>query len=365
MVWMLISLILFIPYALLILYYRQSWKAIPVYEAQQVPHTRISVIIPARNEAKNISTLLLALQQQNYPADLLEVIVVDDHSEDDTALLVKQFAGVKLIQLQNDNINSYKKKAVETGIAAATGQLIVTTDADCTMGKDWLRTIANFKEDSDAAFIAAPVVFENDKTVLQIFQALDFMVLQGITGAGVYKKKLSMCNGANLGYEKKAFEQVGGFSGIDHIASGDDMLLMYKIQQQHPDKVLYVKSKEALVTTKPATTWKEFFNQRIRWASKAKSYKDKRVFIVLLLVYLLNLLFPVLLITCNWIYASGLLVAKTAVELFFVTELARFFGKQSLVKYFFLFQPLHILYTIIAGFFGQFGKYEWKGRRVN
>jgi poly-beta-1,6-N-acetyl-D-glucosamine synthase len=364
MPWLIISLLLFTPYALLILYYWQSWKAIPIYTAQQQPQTFISIVIPARNEEKNISNLLHCLVKQNYPAGLFEIIVVDDHSEDNTAAIVKKFANVKLIQLKEGKINSYKKKAVETGIASASGQLVVTTDADCTMAPGWLRTIASFSEESGAVFIAAPVVFDCNSSVLQVFQALDFMVLQGITGAGVYRKKLSMSNGANLAYEKKVFNEVGGFSGIDHIASGDDMLLMYKIQQQHPDKVLYLKSKEALVSTQPAATWKEFFNQRIRWASKAKTYKDKRVFAVLLLVYLFNLVFPVLLLTGNWLYAVVFLTGKTAVELLFVAELASFFGKQSLVKYFFFFQPLHIIYTIIAGLFGQFGKYEWKGRRV-
>ena len=73
---------------------------------------------------------------------------------------------------------------------------------------------------------------------------MDFMVLQGITGAVVYKNNLSMCNGANLAYEKKAFYEVNGFAGIDHIASGDDMLLMHKIWKKYPDRVHYLKSKE-------------------------------------------------------------------------------------------------------------------------
>src|SRR4030095_15486302 len=96
----------------------------------------------------------------------------------------------------------------------------------------WLKTIASFYEEKDPAFIAAPVVLQNNSSVLQIFQALDFLVLQGITGGSVHKKIHSMCNGANLVYEKKAFVEVGGFSGIDNIASGDDMLLMNKRSEE-------------------------------------------------------------------------------------------------------------------------------------
>ena len=178
-----------------------------------------------------------------------------------------------------------------------------------------------------------------------------------------------MCNGANLAYDRKVFYEVNGFAGVDHIASGDDMLLMHKIWKQYPDKVHYLKSKTAIVSTRPMQTWKAFFNQRIRWASKAVIYDDKRILAVLLLVYLFNLSFLVLLIAgCwhsnYWIFLIGMWVAKTIVEFPFFISVSGFFDKQWAKKFFFFFQPLHIIYTIISGLFGQFGKYEWKGRKV-
>ena len=370
MILLYIIIVLFFLYSWLIIYYWVAWRSIPEYvPSTSLAQTKISVIIAARDEEKNIGQLLQALQEQSYPKELFEVIVVDDHSIDATAGIVQQFPTVKLIQLKEDGINSYKKKAIETGIAAATGELIITTDADCLLLPNWLKTIAAFKEEKDAIFIAAPVVIDCNSTVLQIFQAMDFMVLQGITGSAVYRKTLSMCNGANLAYEKKAFYSVNGFQGIDNIASGDDMLLMHKISTQYPDSVHYLKSKEVIVSTQPMKSWKNFFSQRIRWASKAKHYGDKRIILVLLLVYLFNLSFPALAIAgffCYqyWLYLAGLWLAKTIIEFPFVYSVASFFGKQSLVKYFSFFQPLHIIYTIISGLLGQFGTYEWKGRRV-
>jgi cellulose synthase/poly-beta-1,6-N-acetylglucosamine synthase-like glycosyltransferase len=374
-----IIIALFFCYSLLIIYYWQAWRSIPDYTTTtSIPKTKISIIIPARNEEKNIGQLLKVLQKQTYPSTLLEIIVVDDHSTDATAAIVQQFPTVKLIQLKEEGINSYKKKAIETGIASASGELIVTTDADCLPLSNWLKTIAAFKEEKKSVFIAAPVNLtpcpsplrgEGGVRLLSIFQQLDFMVLQGITGAAVYKKNLSMCNGANLAYGKNIFNEVNGFDGIDNIASGDDMLLMHKIWKRYPDEIHYLKSKEAIVSTRPMKTWKEFFNQRIRWASKAKHYDDKRIFLVLLLVYLFNLSFLVLAIAGffshhYWFWLAGLWLAKTLTELPFVYAVACFFNKQSLIKYFFFFQPLHIFYTIVSGLFGQFGKYEWKGRRV-
>jgi biofilm PGA synthesis N-glycosyltransferase PgaC len=366
--WVIIPL--FIVYSILIVYYWLGWRSIPDFiPSEKLPATKISVIIAARNEESNIGALLHALQQQTYPRELFEIIVIDDHSEDRTPEIVRQFRNVKLLSLQDNVANSYKKKAIETGIAAATGELIITTDADCIPPEEWLKTMAAFKEEKQSVFIAAPVVINCNASIVQIFQALDFMVLQGITGAAVHKNKLTMCNGANLGYEKKVFHAVNGFAGADHIASGDDMLLMHKIWKKYPDRVHYLKSQEAIMSTQPVKTWKAFFSQRIRWASKARLYDDKRILPVLILVYLFNLSFLVLLIAGfvdhrYWIAVLMLWLLKTLVELPFFRSLSGFFNKQWAVKWFFFFQPLHILYTIISGLFGQFGKYEWKGRRV-
>ena len=188
-----------------------------------------------------------------------------------------------------------------------------------------------------------------------------------------------MCNGANLAYTKKAFEEVGGFSGIDNIASGDDMLLMHKIYKRWPDKVLFLRSKEAIVQTAPVNSIKDFFNQRIRWASKADKYDDKRIFAVLLLVYIVNLLLlvlPVIALFNNIQYTIFnfqfsliavwllFLLAKTITELIFLFPVAKFFDRQRMLLYFPLMQPYHIIYTIIAGWLGKFGSYRWKERTV-
>ena len=364
-------LFLFACYGILILYYAQSWKKVPLTIAPATNRSTItfSVIIPARNEERNISTLLRALENQSYPRHLFEVIVIDDHSTDSTAEMVQGFQGVRLLHLKEEGINSYKKKAIATGIDAATGEIIVTTDADCHPLPQWLTTLAAFREEKKAVFITAPVVIECNSSVLQIFQAMDFMVLQGITGATVHSHQLSMCNGANLCYERKAFYDVGGFAGIDSIASGDDMLLMHKMNVHFPGRVHYLKSASAIVSTRPATSWNEFFNQRIRWASKAAKYDDKRLLPVLLLVYLVNVSFLVLAVLGfwnpgYWLWLLGGLIVKTLVELPLFVSVADFFNKRWAVRYFFFFQPLHITYTIISGLFGQFGSYVWKGRKV-
>jgi cellulose synthase/poly-beta-1,6-N-acetylglucosamine synthase-like glycosyltransferase len=386
-----ILLVLFALYFLLILYYWKSWLAIPAFQLQTIDYksqTRISVIVAARNEEENIKSCLDAILNQSYHDNLFEVLVVDDHSTDNTAAIIKSYASqnVRLISLKDfvtDELNSFKKKAIEIAVQQSTGELIVTTDADCIVPKNWLQTIAAFYQEKNPSFIVMPVAINCGNRFIEIFQAVDFMMLQGITGASVHKKIHSMCNGANLAYTKKAFNAVNGFSGIDTIASGDDMLLMHKIYKQNPAAVLFLKSKAVIVQTQPVKTVKEFFNQRIRWASKADKYDDKRIFAVLVLVYVVNaalLVMPVVALLKNTVFTIHiypitfiasvfelwliLISCKTIIELFFLFSVAGFFNKKKLLWCFPVLQPFHILYTVIAGWLGKFGSYKWKGRKV-
>lgn len=280
--------LLFIGYFFLITYYKIGWASIQQKKhIENYQNTFVSIIVPARNEEDNISNLIHSIQNQTYPKSCFELIIIDDCSTDKTAEIVKKYSdsNIKLIALSDyldeKNINAYKKKAIEIGIKASSGTLIITTDADCTMGENWLQEIVNCFETNQPKMMVMPVQINYKNRFIEIFQSLDFMCLQGITGASVQKKFHGMCNGANLAYTKSVFEEVDGFSGIDHIASGDDLLLMHKIAKNYANEIMYLKSAGVIVKTMPAKTVKTFFNQRIRWASKAEKYEDKRMFPVL------------------------------------------------------------------------------------
>jgi cellulose synthase/poly-beta-1,6-N-acetylglucosamine synthase-like glycosyltransferase len=195
------------------------------------------------------------------------------------------------------------------------------------------------------------------------------MTLQGITAASVATGFHTMCNGANIAYSRQAFYEVGGFSGIDNLPTGDDMLLMYKIYKRYPEGITYIRHEDTIVTTKAAENWRSFFHQRIRWASKAAFFDDKRIFMVLLLVYcvnvwLLGLALSIPFSTTGLYNCIAMLGAKTMVEAIFLWPVAQFFRKTSLMLTFPLLQPIHILYTVAAGWLGRFGSYQWKGRKV-
>ncbi|RYY95987.1 MAG: glycosyltransferase [Chitinophagaceae bacterium] len=369
MILLTVAFFLWLGYAALIAFYRRGWLRYPEVTAFPPPApVPVTVLVPARNEAERLPGLLAALKEQHFDARLFSVLVLDDHSEDATASIA-QGAGGNVSVLSLDAGTQGKKRALERGVSAAAGSLIVTTDADCFPGPLWLSLLAAQHAQAGSAFIAAPVRYRNPRRLSGIFQSLDFMTLQGITAASVATGVHSMCNGANLAYTKEAFDAVGGFRGIDHIASGDDLLLMHKIAQRYPGRVHYLKHRDAIVDTDPAPGWRAFWKQRVRWASKSAYYDDKRITAALALVYLFNLSFLVLAAAgfwnaWYWIGMLVLLLLKTVVELWFLAPVARFFGQRRLLRWFPLLQPLHILYTVAVGTFSSFGTYEWKGRKV-
>jgi cellulose synthase/poly-beta-1,6-N-acetylglucosamine synthase-like glycosyltransferase len=366
--------ILTILYAVLLMAYRFWYSKLSVFKPADnvAPTTKFSIVIPARNEAANIKACVESILAQDYPKEAFEIIVMDDFSEDDTAFIVEalhhQHSNVHLFKLADyfkpHELTAFKKKAIEKAVSHAKGDWIITTDADCIVPAKWLSLYNAYILKEQPVFVAAPVMFIKTKGILNQFQILDFLALQGITAASVGAGKHSMSNGANLAFEKAAFIAVGGYQGVDHIASGDDMFLMHKMKETLVKPIGYLFHPDAIVLTDAMPTWKQFIMQRIRWSSKARYYDDRSIFWVLLLVYLFNLSFLLMCLLGNFKSLIIALAFKTFFELFFLDPVAQFFHKKEELRYFPLYQPIHIIYNIVAGLFGQIKTYTWKGRKV-
>ncbi|MEO6039777.1 MAG: glycosyltransferase, partial [Saprospiraceae bacterium] len=260
--------------------YGRGWRNLPEWTLPNDfrPALPVTVIIPARNEAANIGPCLEAILLGTYPRELLEIIVVDDHSDDNTAQVVRGFgsryAQVRLLALADfihpgEKMDAYKKKALEVGIAHSRAAIIVTTDADCQPGLDWLALIASvFQTQLQVQLLTAPVVFHREKTFFQRFQALDFLGLMGITGAGIHYRFQRMGNGANLAYRKEVFSAVNGYAGNYGQASGDDMFLIQQVAARYPGGIFFLKNKAATVYTQAEPELRSFLQQRLRWGTK-------------------------------------------------------------------------------------------------
>lgn len=381
LIYLTISTVLCLFYGYMIVEALRFWKSLPVWSIPPAfkPQTFISVLIPARNEEANILNCLQSILNQSYPKDLYEIIIIDDHSTDHTLkilyVLQQKYPGIKVLKLadfvHDEPLNAYKKKAIEIGIAQAHGELIVTTDADCVAPPDWLLLHASLYELKQAKCIAAPVNFCQEQNLLERFQSLDYAGTMLLTGAGIHARTMRLSNGANLAYPKSAFNDVKGFEGINHLASGDDMLLVQKIAAIYPEDIYFLKNPNATVATKAKSDWRSFLQQRIRWASKSKAYREWRITFVLAMVFFLccNILLSLLLIPFFGILALAAFLLQLIIKSIFDYRLldaaCHFFKRRDLMRSFLPAQALHIIYIIIIGFAGNFiKKYEWKGRFV-
>ncbi|HMQ49842.1 MAG TPA: glycosyltransferase [Saprospiraceae bacterium] len=356
------------------------WKQIPVAEVAEAfsPATRISIVIPARNEAENIAACLNAIAAQNYPANLLEVLVIDDHSTDNTAAIAVQanLPQLRVISLADflspeEKKQASKKKASSIGVEQASGQLIVCTDADCEMPANWLRYIAACAENQATCFIAAPVLFHQEQNLIERFQSLDFMGMMLVTGAGIQSRRFFLANGANMAYPREVFIHLGAYSDNIQHASGDDVFMIQKVAAVEPGKIRFLKSPHAVVLTKAKPDLHSFVQQRLRWGTKNKGRQVGYSSWILGFVFLYCWLILGSVLALPWLGKAGLyfsailLVAKWLADYRLLKEAARFFGRQDLMRFFWIGALFHLMYIAIIGLLSLVIKeYEWKGRRV-
>jgi cellulose synthase/poly-beta-1,6-N-acetylglucosamine synthase-like glycosyltransferase len=373
-------LLLSLAYALFTTTLWITWLRLPAFSppAQLIDGPSITVIVPVRNEAANIGQLLNDLNQQTYTQ--IEVIVADDSSTDNTRLIVEQYAQtanfpLRLLALTNEQTASPKKRAISQSITFAQGDLIITTDGDCRVGPDWLASFAAFYQQTGANFISGPVTFSAGPARVKpsFFDALQTVEFSSLIGSGACTLALgqpTMCNGANLCYEKRVFTEVGGFAGVDHLASGDDEFLMHKIARQYPDGVRFLKSEAAIVSTEPHQSWRAFYNQRKRWASKWRAYDSYVPTLLAVFIFLSNAS-PMLALLGWWLdflngSMAGLVIGlKLLPEFLFLRQILVFLQKRRAVKYIPLTQLIYPVYVLFFGLVAQGKGYQWKGRQLS
>ncbi len=360
-------------YAGFVLYSAYHFRRARCKDSVQKPQASVSIIIPARNEAKHILDCLTSILNQDYPAERVEIILINDHSTDETknlALkLAKEDTRLKVFDLAVDHINSYKKAAITQGISLSKGEIILQTDADCWVSPQWVsQMLAQFEK--EVVFVSGPVYLVAGKSWMGKFQSLESMGLVALGGGAMTAGHPNMCNGANMAYRRSAFEQIGGYTQIDQIASGDDELLMQKMRKHFPNGLRFAKCTQAIVRTHTLTHWKALRAQRIRWLSKARFYKNRWTNVIQLISYLAFCGFPFFLFGSIWDssylwYLLFISLVKLLADLAIMVPAARFFHNLRLLAYLIPLQVVYIVYVLWIGIRGNFVyNYDWKDRKV-
>ena len=375
MIWVL--WLLAIGYALLTSRLLKAWRNLPDYTGQTTDaraRPSITVIIPVRNEAANLPHLLADLNAQTYPN--FSVIIADDASTDTTAALALAYVPVaryplSVFTLANDpTVASPKKRAITQSIARTNSELIVTTDGDCRVGPHWLGAFADFYGQTGAQLISGPVAFTTNSTVFGSLQTVEFASLIGAGAATMAMGLPTMCNGANLCYRKAVFEAVNGFAGVDHVASGDDELLMHKIAERHPKGVYFLKNQAVIVETAAHSSVGTFYQQRKRWAGKWRTYTSVLPSLLAVFVFLSNMT-PVVAVGLwlagglSGLATAGIVGLKLVPEFIYLQTILTFLQKKRAIAWIPLTQLVYPFYVLFFGLAAQKPGIVWKGRKLN
>lgn len=361
-------------YVLLVFLCLGWWRSLKHKPAsgQQSTKPFISVIVPVRNEAGTLVHLLDSLEKQDYGFENFEVIVVNDHSSDKTEEQVRNWtdkhAALVLTLLNQQENLSGKKAAITRGVQQAKGEVVITTDGDCIVQPSWLSLVANAFDDGTQLVVGA-VGLQEDRSLFGKLQVVEFASLVGTGAATLGWGIPTMCNGANLAFRKSVFEEVKGYEGNEHIASGDDEFFLRKVKARYPQSVRFNHNGGSVVCTRASKSVADFFSQRIRWAGKWKAHGVE--FSAALAFFIFSFHCSIILLTVlaglgtlSWTFALPLLGGKVLLEAAFLFPVLCFSTKRIFPVTFLILQFIYPFYVVCFGLAANFLQTEWKGRKI-
>lgn len=354
------------------------WMAVYFYEWNKsiIPgfattiDLKVSIIIPVRNERENIDRVIRSIGSQQYDFSDVELIVVDDHSTDDTLEIANKLkVGYKFLQVLSLDSGKGKKDAISMAVGVANGELIITIDADVRLSNNWLSSIVRYYMMSKPDMIILPVMFGNEINLFGKFQSLEFASLSGTTAASAFLGAPVMCNGANLAFTKSAFVRHHGYAGNEKFASGDDMFLLLKIKKEDPGKITYLLHHDVVAWTDPCKDLSSFINQRVRWTSKASGYNDFATVCLAFVVFGSNLsvlycYISTLFFVLPSMFVVILLFAKWILDFFFLKSVLKFFERTKLLVYYPVLIFLYPIYVACIPILSLVYRPKWKGRNT-
>jgi len=331
---------------------------------------KLSLVIAFRNEEKNIPSLLDALQNQTLSTDLFEIILVNDHSTDNSISIVLEYStklqNIRAVELSDEAKG--KKAALSFGFGLAVNPIIVFTDADCIPSNRWLESISQCAG-SGVDFIVGPVVMLHNDSFASKVQSLEYASLMATAAGSSGINHPIIASSANLAFRKGVFENI--YNQLNPmVSSGDDMFLLHQAKRIKGCKISFLNDADAIVRTSPVSSISGALNQRKRWASKSIYYKDFDTIFVGLTVLLFNLMLIALLLWAIFdirlllLYAI-LLIIKSSVDYLFIGNYLKFINQAKLLRIFLPLQLLYPLYVVYSFTAGIVNKGSWKGRKIH
>ncbi len=328
----------------------------------------VSVLIAARNEGKNIEKLLQSLYNQSFDKEKFEVIIVDDHSTDETSEVSENFKvlhselNLKLLKATG----SGKKQAISQALHAAENELVMVTDADCELPPRWIEVMVNHFQNHDLKMLLGPVLLSPANTLFEKLQVLEHLSLIASTAGSAAIGMPVMCNGANMMYDRKAALDVEKYRTDMKIASGDDMFLMEQFIKHYGSKsVKFLLDNQAIVNTATMPNLKAFSRQRTRWTSKTKAYTNFKIIATALIVLMFNMSIVFFFVAgffmpVFWCFYVLYVILKTLIDFPILRRITHFMKQQRLMLWMLPLEFVYPFYVVFTAFSGLFSNVKWK-----
>lgn len=328
----------------------------------------LSVVIPVRNEASNIQNLLNDLLSQDYPKKKFEVFIIDDHSDDNTYELVNNFRSdlyIRILQLPDGK--SGKKAALFEGLTEAKSDLVLTTDGDCRLKRDWISGMAQFYSSRQAKLIFGAVLYPASRKFPGMMQNLEFLSLVASAAGSAGINSPILCNGANMGFDRKLYLRYMNQHQRSPV-SGDDIFFLHWIKKHYPSEIHFLKSPDLFVETSSSKSPGDFMNQRMRWTSKSRFYHDAYLIFTAIVVFMVSFSLLALLVLSifNKLFLWGFIVLflfKSLSDFIFLYTITTYYKNRYLLKVFLPLEFIYFFYITVIGIAGNLISFRWKGRK--
>jgi cellulose synthase/poly-beta-1,6-N-acetylglucosamine synthase-like glycosyltransferase len=353
-------------YVLLLWLISRTWKNQHSYLKVSELKKSVSVVIPFRNELENLPDLIRSIRELSQTE--VEILLIDDQSDDGSfEFLENNIADNPEIRILKSP-GAGKKEAIEFGVKYSAGEIILSSDADCYFGSNWVSCMVAPFTDERVQLVAGPVLTLESDTVFQRFQRLDWASILVVTNYFFQKKNPVMCSAANMAYRKSTFLQVNGFEGNKSFLSGDDEFLLKKITSQYSEEsCVYLSQTEVLVMTKSMKSWPDLLNQRIRWAGKWKAHQSLIHGLAALIPFLIQVIWILSVVFLVQIENGGyILILSWSLKIIIEKQVLG----SVLIGYSFPSDWIdsivaglaHPIYVMAVGVGVLRGKFNWKGR---
>lgn len=313
-------------------------------ENKEQTSLKTSLIICVHNEATVLPQLLESLSNQVYT--ISNIIFVNDHSSDESCELLSNYCekhpNAHLLHAPSHG----KKKALKYGIEKAKEEIILLSDADCTFSTTWsFEMVYYLYTAKDTKLLLAGV--QNNKENSMWFESLDFASLMATTAASSYFNSI-LCNGANMCTYRSLWLDYQNHLKEKEI-SGDDIFYLQALKKDKHN-IEYIKNRSCIVETQGTQSWKKFFKQRRRWGSKTKSYQDKEIVLVALVVGIISCFQIITLFSNQWLYFNILFWGKLGIDCLFTVPFLSYNKQNYLIKFIFPFALIYPFYIIGVAF---------------